>query len=143
MLVDEIADPDTVTPADVRAEYETTLAAIVENRGADCVAEETGIDQELLESLVAGGQPDLTMTAVADLLALGGDYPDAETVLLEVRDSVMLGMSTAVMDVDAMEAGLPLDLDARDIQQKIEGRQPMTLAEYAHIAHHIASKNPY
>ena len=143
MLVDEIADPDAVSPAEVRAEYVATIAAIVEAVGVETAAEETSLDESTLESLVAGEDPRLTMDEATELLALSEEYPDAESLLLEIRDSVMLGMSSAVMDVDAMEAGLPLDLEARDIQQKIEGRQPMTLAEYAHIAHYIATENPY
>ena len=142
MLVDEIADPDAVSPADVRAEYFETLAAIVEAVGVDTAAAET-LEESTLESIVAGDQPELTVEEAAELLALSEEYPDAEAIVLEIRDSVMLGMSSAVMDVDAMEAGLPLDIEARDIQQKIEGRQDMTLAEYAHIAHHIATENPY
>lgn len=143
MLVDEIADPDAVTPAEVRAEYEAVLAAIVEEVGVETAATETELDVETLEALVAGNQPDLSMADVTAILALSPENPDAETLTLEIRDSVMLGMSSAVMDVDALEAGLPLDIEARDIQQKIEGRQRMTLEEYAHIAHHIASENPY
>lgn len=143
MLVDEIADPDAVSPAEVRAEYVATIAAIVEAVGVETAAEETSLDESTLESLVAGEDPRLTMEEATELLALSEEYPDAESLLLEIRDSVMLGMSSAVMDVDAMEAGLPLDIEARDIQQKIEGRQPMTLAEYAHIAHYIATENPY
>ena len=143
MLVDEIADPDAVSPAEVRAEYVATIAAIVEAVGVETAAEETSVDESTLESLVAGEDPQLTMEEATELLALSEEYPDAESLLLEIRDSVMLGMSSAVMDVDAMEAGLPLDIEARDIQQKIEGRQTMTLAEYAHIAHYIATENPY
>lgn len=143
MLVDEIADPDAVSPAEVRAEYEASLATIVDSVGVDVAAEETNVPDATLETLVAGGDPELTTDAAAELFALSDAYPDADSFILEIRDSIMLGMSSAVLDVDAMEAGLPLDLSARDIQQKIEGRQDMTLAEYAHIAHFIASKNPY
>lgn len=143
MLVDEIADPDAVSPAEVRAEYVTTMAAIVEAVGVDRAAEETSLEESTLESLVAGEDPELTMEEATALLALSEEYPDAESLILEIRDSVMLGMSSAVMDVDSMEAGIPIDIEARDIQQKIEGRQDMTLAEYAHIAHYIATENPY
>lgn len=143
MLVDEIADPDAVSPEEVRAEYLATLAAIVEDVGVDTAAAETSLDESTLESLVAGEEPVLTLEEAAELFALSENYPDAESLVLEIRDSVMLGMSSAVMDVDSMEAGIPIDIEARDIQQKIEGRQDMTLAEYAHIAHYIATENPY
>ncbi|MFB6198550.1 MAG: DUF5791 family protein, partial [Halobacteriaceae archaeon] len=35
------------------------------------------------------------------------------------------------------------DLDPKEIQQKIEGRQPLLLREYAQINHSIARKNPH
>jgi len=143
MLVDEIADPDAVSPAEVRAEYEASLATIVEDVGVDTAAAETSVPETALETLRSGGEPELTVEQAAELLALSDAYPDADAFVLEIRDSVMLGMSSAVMDVDSMEANLPIDMEARDIQQKIEGRQDMTLAEYAHIAHHIATENPY
>lgn len=143
MLVHEISDPDAVSPAEVRAEYEAALATILEDVGIETAATETSVAESTLETLLAGGEPEITVEQAAEILALSDTYPDAETFLLEIRDSVMLGMSSAVLDVDAMEAGLPLDIEARDVQQKIEGRQDMTLAEYAHFAHFIASENPY
>jgi hypothetical protein len=143
MLVDEIADPDALTPADLRAEYEAAIVAVVEAVGVETAAAETDVSRETLDALLDGAQPPLSIEEATQLLALDPETPDAETLLLGIRDSVMLGMSTAVMDVDAMEAGLPIEMEARDIQQKIEGRQRMTLAEYAEFAHYIASENPY
>jgi hypothetical protein len=47
------------------------------------------------------------------------------------------------MDVDALASGLDDDMDPKEIQQKIEGRAPMTLAEYARIVRYIQAENPY
>jgi hypothetical protein len=143
MLADEIADPEDVTPAELRAEYEDALARVVEREGVETAAAESGVETERLDALVAGESPEVTVEEAAALLALSEEWPDAEGIVLEVRDNLMLQMSSAVMDVDSLAAGLDGDLDPKEIQQKIEGRQPMTLAEYARIYRHIASENPY
>ncbi|MFB6268739.1 MAG: DUF5791 family protein, partial [Halobacterium sp.] len=128
---------------DVRAEYEAALASVVEAAGVDAVSEAAGVDAERLAALVDGDSPEFTVEEAAEVLAVSDDWPDAEGLLLEVRDNLMLQMSSAVMDVDALASGLDGDLDPKEIQQKIEGRQPMTLAEYARIYRHVASENPY
>ncbi|WP_336034836.1 DUF5791 family protein [Halobacterium yunchengense] len=143
MLADELEDPEAVTPGEVRAEYEAALAAVVEAEGVDAVAEASGVEAERLEALLAGESPAFTVEEAARVLAASDDWPDAESLLLEVRDNLMLQMSSAVMDVEALASGLDGDLDPKEVQQKIEGRQPMTLAEYAAIYRHVASENPY
>ena len=143
MLADEIPDPEDVTPAELRAEYEAALARAVESEGVDVAAEASGVERERLDALVAGESPEFTVEEAASVLALSEERPDAEGIVLEVRDNLMLQMSSAVMDVDSLAAGLEGDLDPKEIQQKIEGRQPMTLDEYARIHRHVASENPY
>ncbi|MFB6105484.1 MAG: DUF5791 family protein [Halobacteriaceae archaeon] len=145
MLYEVIDDPAGTTPAAVRASYESALADVVDAVGAATVTAETGVDRERLDALVAGESPAVTVAEAAAILGCSADWPDAETVELEVRDHIMLQMSSAVLDVEAVETGLrdETDLDARTIQQKIEGRQPMTLDEYAAIHHFVASENPY
>ncbi|MFB6120697.1 MAG: DUF5791 family protein [Halobacteriaceae archaeon] len=142
MLHEDVEDADDITAADLRRRYERAVAGAVEAAGIERAAEETGVEADRLEALLAEEAVDLTMEEAAAALALSDDYPDAESILLEVRDSVMLGMSSAVLDVDALAADLP-ELGPREIQQKIEGRQPMTLDEYARINHLITVRNPY
>jgi hypothetical protein len=143
VFTDPIADPEETTPEAVRADYEETLAGVVEREGASAVADASGVSEETLDALVAGESPELTVEEGAAILAASDDYPPAEDLLLEVQDHVMLQMSSAVMDVDALASGLDDDLDPKEIQQKIEGRAPMTLAEYARIVRHIEAENPY
>lgn len=143
MLYEELADPAATSPAELRREYERELASVVESVGAETVAERTDLGRERAESLAAGEGPRVTVEEAAAVLALSDEWPDAETIVLETRDHVMLQMSSAIVDVDALEGALDGDLDARALQQKIEGRQPMTLEEYARIHHHLASENPY
>lgn len=143
MLIDTIVDPDTATPADVHRWYLSALAEIVSSVGVDAAADRTDLSRETLDSLVAGDAPDLTLEDAAAILALTDDWPNVETVRLEIRDAIMLGMSSAVLDVDALERELDLALDAKTIQQKIEGRRELSLEEYAAIALLIERENEY
>lgn len=143
MLYDEIADPESTTPRELRTAYEAELADVVETVGVETAAEDTGVDADRLAALVAGESPEFTVEEAAAVLALSEAYPDAEGVVLELRDHLMLEMSSAVLDVEAVEVGVDADLDARQIQQKIEGRAPMTLDEYARIHHFVASEKTF
>lgn len=143
MFTDDIAAPEETTDEAVRADYEATLAAVVEAEGVDAVAADSGVASEVLDALAAGESPELTVEEAAGVLGTSDDYPVAEDLLLEVRDHLMLQMSSAVMDVEALASGLDDDYDAKEIQQKLEGRQPMTLAEYARIHRYVAAENPY
>ena len=73
------------------------------------------------------------LTAAAALAALNDDTPDAEAIVLETRDHLLMGMTTAVLDVDAVAAELDADLTGQEVQQAIEGRIDMTLPELAAI----------
>ena len=44
-----------------------------------------------------------------------------------------MGMTTAVLDVDAVAAELDADLTGQEVQQAVEGRIAMTLPELAAI----------
>jgi hypothetical protein len=143
VFTEAIADPEGTTDEAVRADYEATLAGVVEAEGVDAVAADAGVDPEVLDALAAGDAPELTVEQAAGILGASDDYPPAEDLLLEVRDHLMLQMSSAVMDVEALASGLDDDYDAKTLQQKLEGRQPMTLAEYARVHRHVAAENPY
>jgi len=51
-------------------------------------------------------------------------------------------MTTDVLDVEAVESVIDGALDAREIQQKIEGRLPMNLDELATIHGYIEERKP-
>ncbi len=143
MLTEDVADAESIVGADLLERYEVHLAELVADVGAERVAEETGLPEETVEAVEAGDGDAYTVEDAAAVLALSEDYPDVEGMMLELRDHLMLQMSSAVLDVDAIEGGLNNELTAREIQQKIEGRQDMTLAEYAEIHRFIAAENPY
>ena len=132
--------PDS--PAELRAEYEDDLERIIERTGVDKVSLLTGIDQKQLESIGTDGSPSLSLEDAAQIQAQGTDDPDPETIETMACEHLLLGMSTAVLDVDAVESELEIDLDAKEIQQKIERRAPMSFDEYVHLQHVIAGNAP-
>jgi len=143
MLTDTVADAAAIAHGELRGRYEAALAEVVATIGAETVVDETGLDAETVADIEAENGDAYTVSDAAAVLALEDGAPDAEGYLLELRDHLMLQMSSAVLDVDAVAAGLETELTPREIQQKIEGRQSMTLAEYAEIHRFIAAENPY
>lgn len=140
MLRDEFETPGERDPAALQAAYEDVLAETVESQGVDAVAEATDIDEDTLDALLAGESPDLTLEEAAAILATDPDRPDAEFIVADARDMLMMGMSVAVLDVEAIQSGIDAQLEAKEIQQKVEGRYPVTLAEYALLHQFIESK---
>lgn len=138
MFVDDISDVDETSPAQLRREYEQRLLDAIDEIGFDTVAERTEIDENTLSALQERASPEITVEQAAAILGQTDAWPDAETLLLELRDSVMLQMSSAVMDVDTLSVALDANLGPTELQQRIEGRHPMTLAEYAEVAYAIA-----
>lgn len=138
MLYEEIDDPGSVTPADLRERYAADLADAVEAVGIDEVVAGTALDREAVAAIADGEPPDLDLADAAAVLAVRPDVPDREAILLEVRDQLLMGMSVAVMDVEALAVELDDALSPKQLQQKIEGRAPMTLSEYATVRHAIA-----
>lgn len=139
MLTDEVSE-DT-EPAELLDRYRGTLREAIEAIGVATVIEDTDIAASRIEATRAGdaANPPLTVSEAARILALNDGAPSAEALVAEVRDLLLLGMSSAVLDVDALAAELEGDLDPTTVQQKIEGRQPMTLEEYAAIRHVIVT----
>ena len=130
--------PDS--PETHHAAYLETLAGIVETAGLETAREEAGVKSHRLEALLEGEDPELTLEEAAALEALDPESPDADAVVLAACDHLLLGMTTAVLDVDTLAGELEVDLDPKEIQQRIERRAPMTLAEYAALEHAIVSR---
>ncbi|MFD2373016.1 DUF5791 family protein [Haloarchaeobius iranensis] len=109
----------------------------------DAVVEETGLDRALVESLANEEVPaELTLAQAAAVQALADGVADADTVREMACEHLLLGMTTGVLDIDAVTAELPLNLEATEVQQKIERRAPMTFREFVHIQHVIATHQP-
>ncbi|WP_254769486.1 DUF5791 family protein [Salinilacihabitans rarus] len=130
--------PDS--PADLRAEYETDLAGVLDRVDLSEAVATTGIERERLEALRDGDSPSLSLAEAAAILALDEGEPDAETIETMATEHLLLGMSTAVLDVETVESELDIDLDAKEVQQKIERRAPMSFAEFVHVQYVIADR---
>lgn len=135
-----MAVPDS--PAALRAEYEDDLRAVVDRHGPDTVADRTDVDRETAEALLEGDSPDLTLAEAAQIQSLDDGEPEPDEMVTIACEHLLLGMTTAVLDVDAVEGELAIDMDAKEVQQKIEQRAPMSLEEFVHIQYVIADGNP-
>lgn len=140
MLYDAADDPGSLTPAELRAAYEAELASVVDGAGVETVAAESGVDRRAIEALAADESPDLTLSEAAAILAVADGAPGADAIAAEVRDHLLMGMSTAVLDVDTVAAELDGDLSGKEIQQLLEGRSPARLDELAAVHQLIAER---
>jgi hypothetical protein len=137
MLRGEFPSAGEATRGELRAAYDDLLAETVERAGVEAAAAGTGLGEEVLRGLLDGRSPALSLEETAAVLATDPDRPDAETLLAEARDILLMGMSTAVLDVEAVATGVGRELGPKEIQQKVEGRHPMTLDEYALLHSYI------
>jgi hypothetical protein len=140
MLHEIPEDPGSSTPAELRSRYEAALRDVVEEHGVDTMGTESDVEASTLAALVDGESPELTLEEAAAILAVAEDAPPAETIAATARDALLLGMTTAVLDVEAVESGIEGRLEAREIQSKVEGRFPMTLAEFALLQQYIEGR---
>lgn len=139
-MLHEVAEGTETEPIPMRDAYETLVRDAIEAVGVDTVVSETDLDRETVTALAEGDSRELSVEEAAAVIALDADR-DAETIVFELRDHLLMGMTTAVLDVDTIAAESDADMDAKEIQQKIEGRMPMPLSEYARLHHFIASRN--
>lgn len=138
MLYDDGVAREAGSPGALRERYEETLADAVE-RADDEALSEAGVGAEAIESMHEGDGGAVALADAAAAIAVAdGDDPDG--LLAEVRDALLLAMSTAMLDVDRIAADVEGDLEPKEVQGKVEGRHPMTLAEYARIRHYVATK---
>jgi len=140
MLYDAAEKPETLSPRQLHDAYEAELRAVVDAHGAEAVADETGLSVETVAALADGESPTLTLTEAASILAVDSNL-DAEGIVQEVRDHLLMGMTTGVLDVDTIASNVDLDLSGQEVQQAIEGRNRMTLAELAAIHTYVAGRN--
>lgn len=133
MLYDAVDDPADRTPAELLAAYREELASVIDSLGVDAVAAESGVDRSTLEALQSDEPADVSLEEAAAILSTAERLPDADAIVYELRDHLLLGMSTAVLDVDTIAANLESDLTGQEVQQALEGRTRFTLAQLAEI----------
>jgi hypothetical protein len=137
MLRGEFPSAGEATHEELRRAYDDRLAATIAAVGESEVAEQTGLDEPTLRALREGESPELTLEEAVAILATEPDRPDAGTLLAEARDLLLMGMSSAVLDVEALAAGIDDAMEPKEIQQKVEGRYAMTLDEFARLHAYI------
>ncbi|MFB6129708.1 MAG: DUF5791 family protein [Salinigranum sp.] len=141
MLYDAVERPGSTTPAALCEAYEAEVRDVVAAGGVEAVADAAGVDEDRLAALADGGSPTLSLSEAAAVLATQKGAPDDETIVREVRDHLLMAMTTGVVDVDTVASNVDLDLSGQEIQQAIEGRVELTLAELAAIHRFVASRN--
>lgn len=139
MFHDAVDDPGGHSADELYERYEALLIDTVERVGAAEASERAGVDRATVDALLAGESPELTLEVAAALLALDADE-DADTVVALDRDALLMGMTSAVVDVEALAREIESDLEARELQAKVEGRFPMTLREFADVHRYLQSK---
>ncbi len=132
-------DGDTVTAPALLASFEALVSEAAAEAGRDRLVDETGLDQtsvDVVDDVGANGESsgiaDLSVTDGAAVVALTGDR-DADAIVAELRDHLLMGMATAVLDVDTIAASIDADLTGQEVQQVLEGRAAMTLGQLAEI----------
>ena len=141
MLYDAVDDPGERSPEAVREAYEAQLRGVVDAVGAETAAAESGVAPDRIGAIEDGAVPDLRVEDAAAILAVDGDRPDAESIVLELRDHLLMAMTTGVVDVDTLAANVDLDLSGQEVQQALEGRTEMTLEQLAAIHQFLAARN--
>ncbi|WP_254273708.1 DUF5791 family protein [Haloarcula marina] len=140
MLRAEFPDAGEQTPEALLAAYESVLADAVATVGVESVVEATGLDERVVEAVADGDAADCSLSDAAAILSTDPDRPDADAIEAEARDILLMGMTTAVMDVETLSSGIDTEMEPKEIQQKIEGRYPVTLREFAVLHSYIESQ---
>lgn len=127
---------DTVqnhSPSTLLDAYFEQLVSVIKTASPKQLADKAGLTVDKIDALGAGEQPTLTVEQAAAILAVDDASPDAEAIVFELRDHLLMGMTTAVLDVDTIAATADTDLTGQEVQQAIEGRAEMTLSQLAAI----------
>lgn len=141
MFHEVVDDPGAHTPDELYEAYEAELVAAIDELGVDRVAAETGVDEERIAALANGEAPEFTLEEAAGVLALLDGTPGADDIVALSRDALMMGMSNAILDVEALSSQVDGELEPREIQAKVEGRYPVTLREFARLHQVIAERS--
>lgn len=132
-VLHEIVDEPATEQSTALQQYADALAAALD-RGDPA----GDLDPEVVDAVESGAVDDLTVADAAAVLEADPERPAADVIVAEAVDDLLLSMTTAVVDVDRVAARVA-DLTAQDVRQKVEGRAPVTLAEYVDIRRAIAA----
>ena len=125
-------DADEVTPTALLAAFDALLSEAVAEAGRERMRDETDVGKASIEAAAAGDVSGISVTDAAAIVAVTADR-DADAVVAEVRDHLLMGMATAVLDVDTLAAAIDADLTGQEVQQALEGRAEMTVGQLAEV----------
>ncbi|MFC7068163.1 DUF5791 family protein [Halobaculum lipolyticum] len=144
MLYDALADPDGATAGDLLAAYAAELATALDGDDPARVAADTGVDEDTVVAMASGDPDAVAAVRLEDAAAVleRTEGVPAHDIDYEVRDHLMMGMVTAILDVDTIAAEIDADLTGQEVQQALEGRTRLTLGELADVQALIAERSP-
>lgn len=136
-MLTEPIEPADAGPDEIRDRYVDALADVLREVGWDNVAKTAEIESDRLDAIEAGDADDVTLADATAVLALDAKT-DAEALLAAARETVLLEMSTAVVDVETLAADLDGELSPQEVHAAVEGRLPLSLEQYARIRYRLA-----
>lgn len=119
------------------------LAAAIQSTGVDEAARASGLEPATVSAIEDGDATEaaeIGLEAAATLLAQSDPETAAGTLVSEALDELLFGMTAGVLNVDVVAGELETDLDAREVQQALEGRYPLTLGQYVELQQLISSR---
>mgnify|MGYP006875071933 FL=1 len=137
MLYDAVDDAAAHTPEEIRSAYFRQLRSALSVANHEAVE---SVDEATLEAISAGDEPELRVEDAAAVLSVDPDRPDAKAIVAELRDHLLMSMTTCVVDVDTIAANIEFSLSGQEVQQALEGRTRMTLAQLAAIQQFLAKR---
>lgn len=138
MLQELVDRPGERSATELHEAYLAALRAVVDDVGTGEAAASSGVPEDRIAALVDGEPVELSLEEAAGILAAREGAP-ADALAAEARDHLLMGMTTAVLDVDTVAANVD-GLSGTEVQQRIEGRAASTLEEFARLHAFIASR---
>jgi len=127
------ADAGDALEADsLLAAFEARLHEALEGTDHDRIVAETGLASSEVAAVADGDVATLSVEAGAAVFATTVER-DVDAIVAELRDYLLMGMTTAVLDVDTIAAEIDVDLTGQEVQQALEGRTAMTLEQLADV----------
>ncbi|QAU13103.1 hypothetical protein EKH57_10445 [Halorubrum sp. BOL3-1] len=124
---------DEPAAADILAAFEAMVTEAATSAGVDRLVGETGLTEADATAARDGEVDGIAVADAAGVLAAADPDRDADAMVAEVRDHLLMGMATAVLDVDSIAAKIDADLTGQEVQQALEGRTTMTLGQLAEV----------
>jgi hypothetical protein len=143
-MLHEVAPAEDADAEAVLAAYRRLLQESIDTAGVETVRAETDLGDDLIETAAAGTTDaiaDLSIEEAASILAVEDDR-DSDTIVYELRDHLLMGMTTAVVDVDTLAGAIDADLTGQELQQALEGRARMTVRQLAEITAALEARRP-